>query len=185
MKAWARFCAPRRRFVGNGPQIRQTSVLGRRTAVAAGSSKIRDVIVLLRLLARLELFHALVRQAGDWPTPCRRASPGACAPTCRRQHCPDQAAFRRILRANIVETSKQALEYVPLWFRSSRTLLRWCAPAGERAVLDAYREGRGASAHPHLGCRGGCLVRLAPFPDHRAVARRALPGSTFIVAAAA
>lgn len=117
----------------------------------------RDVIVLLRLLARLPLsfFHALGAAGGRLayalsPRFSRRMRTNLQASGL----CPDQAAFERILRANIVETGKQALEYVPLWFRSEQdaaALVRSCR--GEQAVLDAYREGRGVILlTPHLGC---------------------------------
>jgi KDO2-lipid IV(A) lauroyltransferase len=73
----------------------------------------------------------------------------------RRSHvCPDEAAFERVLRANIDETGKQGIEFIPMWFRPqdrAASLVRSCR--GEEEVLQAYREKRGVILlTPHLGC---------------------------------
>lgn len=66
----------------------------------------------------------------------------------------DEADYRRILRANIAEVGKGALEIIPIWFRGSARsaeLVRTCS--GQEAVLAAYRNGRGiVLLTPHLGC---------------------------------
>ncbi len=115
------------------------------------------MIVILRLLARipLRLYHALgglggrlaYAMSGRYSRRMRenlRAS-GVCA---------DEAAYRRVLAANIVETGKQALEYIPLWFRDERVaagLVR--SVRGEQGVRDALATGRGVILlTPHLGC---------------------------------
>lgn len=68
--------------------------------------------------------------------------------------CTDEAAYRRVLRESIREIGKQAIEILPLWFRSqaeTAALVRSCV--GEETVLAAYREGRGVILlTPHLGC---------------------------------
>jgi KDO2-lipid IV(A) lauroyltransferase len=68
--------------------------------------------------------------------------------------CPDEATYARVLRANVDETGKQGIEFVPLWFSPqarSAALVRSCA--GEEAVMQAHREGRGVILlTPHLGC---------------------------------
>jgi KDO2-lipid IV(A) lauroyltransferase len=68
--------------------------------------------------------------------------------------CKDQQEYARVLRANIEETGKQAIEFLALWFRpqaQAAALVRSCQ--GEEEVLDAYREGRGVILlTPHLGC---------------------------------
>jgi KDO2-lipid IV(A) lauroyltransferase len=65
-----------------------------------------------------------------------------------------EAEFGRILRASVRETGKQALEFIPLWFRpqaDAASLVRSCE--GKEAVLEAYRQGRGVILlTPHLGC---------------------------------
>ena len=68
--------------------------------------------------------------------------------------CADEAEYRRVLRENIRETGKQALEFIPLWFRSqaeAAALVRRCT--GEDAVLEVLSTGRGVILlTPHLGC---------------------------------
>jgi KDO2-lipid IV(A) lauroyltransferase len=118
---------------------------------------VAPLIGLLRLAAWLPLswFHALGAALGwvAYYTSSRfskrlrenlRAS-GVCA---------GEAEFRRVLRANIRETGKQAVEFIPLWFRGqaqAAELVRSCK--GQEAVLEAYRQGRGVILlTPHLGC---------------------------------
>jgi Kdo2-lipid IVA lauroyltransferase/acyltransferase len=66
----------------------------------------------------------------------------------------DEADYRRILRANIVETGRQAAEFIPLWYRDAadvRALVRSCE--GEQAVMEAHRQGRSiVLLTTHLGC---------------------------------
>jgi KDO2-lipid IV(A) lauroyltransferase len=68
--------------------------------------------------------------------------------------CPDPAQYQRVLRANIEETGKQGIEFIPLWFRpqaQAAALVKSCK--GEEDVLQAHREGRGVILlTPHLGC---------------------------------
>ena len=68
--------------------------------------------------------------------------------------CANEDEYRRVLRANIDETGKQAVEFIPLWFRPEEEvagLVRSCR--GDAEVLEAYREGRGVILlTPHLGC---------------------------------
>jgi KDO2-lipid IV(A) lauroyltransferase len=68
--------------------------------------------------------------------------------------CPDEAQYQRVLRANIDETGKQGIEFIPLWFRpqtEAAGLVQSCK--GEEEVLQAHREGRGVILlTPHLGC---------------------------------
>lgn len=68
--------------------------------------------------------------------------------------CATQADYRRMLRANVAETGRQAIEFIPLWFRDQAqvaALVRSCS--GEEAVLRAWRAGRGVILlTPHLGC---------------------------------
>lgn len=115
------------------------------------------LIGLLRLLARLPLgfYHALGGLLGRlaylssprFSTRLRenlRAS-GLCA---------DEAQFQRLLRANVAETGRQAVEFIPLWFRDQArvaALVRRCS--GEQEVQAAYDQGRGVVLlTPHLGC---------------------------------
>jgi KDO2-lipid IV(A) lauroyltransferase len=66
----------------------------------------------------------------------------------------DEADYRRILRTNIVETGRQAAEFIPLWYRDAadvRELVRSCK--GEDAVMEAHRQGRSiVLLTTHLGC---------------------------------
>jgi Kdo2-lipid IVA lauroyltransferase/acyltransferase len=66
----------------------------------------------------------------------------------------DEADYRRILRANIVETGRQAAEFIPLWYRDAADvceLVRSCK--GEDAVVEANRQGRSiVLLTTHLGC---------------------------------
>ena len=66
----------------------------------------------------------------------------------------DEADYRRILRTNIVETGRQAAEFIPLWYRDAadvRELVRSCK--GEDAVMEAHRQGRSLILlTPHVGC---------------------------------
>jgi len=66
----------------------------------------------------------------------------------------DEADYRRILRANIVETGRQAAEFIPLWYRDAadvRALVRSCK--GEEAVMEAHQRGRSIILlTPHVGC---------------------------------
>jgi KDO2-lipid IV(A) lauroyltransferase len=68
--------------------------------------------------------------------------------------CADDAEYRRVLRENIRETGKQAVEFIPLWFRSqaeAAALVRRCS--GEDAVHEALARGRGViMLTPHLSC---------------------------------
>ncbi len=68
--------------------------------------------------------------------------------------CTTDAQFRAMIRSNLRETGKQALEMVPLWFRPQQeaaTMVR--SVRGEQEVLAAYAEGRGVILlTPHLGC---------------------------------
>jgi KDO2-lipid IV(A) lauroyltransferase len=68
--------------------------------------------------------------------------------------CTSEAEYERVLRANIGETGKQAIEFIALWFRPqarAAALVHSCK--GEQEVLDAHREGRGVILlTPHLGC---------------------------------
>lgn len=68
--------------------------------------------------------------------------------------CADDAEYRRVLRENIRETGKQAVEFIPLWFRSqaaAAALVRRCS--GEDAVHEALARRRGVILlTPHLGC---------------------------------
>jgi Kdo2-lipid IVA lauroyltransferase/acyltransferase len=68
--------------------------------------------------------------------------------------CADEAEYRRVLRENIRETGMQALEFIPLWFRTqteAAALVRRCT--GEDAVREALSRGRGVILlTPHLGC---------------------------------
>jgi KDO2-lipid IV(A) lauroyltransferase len=112
---------------------------------------------LLRLLARLPLgfFHtsgALLGRLAYFTSP--RFS-GRLRENLRASGlADDEARFQRLLRANVVETGKQAVEFIPLWFRDRTqvaALVRGCS--GEEAVRAAYDEGRGVVLlTPHLGC---------------------------------
>ncbi len=115
------------------------------------------LIALLRLVARLPLgwYHALGAALGwiGYHASSRYAKrlrenlrvSGVYA---------DEAQFQRILRANIRETGKQAVEFIPLWFRDqaqAAALVRRCT--GEEAVMSALATGRGVILlTPHLGC---------------------------------
>ena len=115
------------------------------------------LIALLRLVARLPLsfFHALGAQLGriaylTSPRFSRRLQENLRASGV----CADEAHFRRLLKANVAESGRQGIEFIPLWFRDaarSAALVRRCT--GEQDVLDAYAEGRGVVLlTPHLGC---------------------------------
>ena len=111
--------------------------------------RVAPLIALLRLLARLPLgwYHAagaalgwiVYRTSSRFANRLRenlRAS-GVCA---------DEAEYRRMLRENIRETGKQALEFIPLWFRSqaeAAALVRRCT--GEDAVQRGI-DARGAAS---------------------------------------
>lgn len=115
------------------------------------------LIALLRLIARLPLgwYHALGAALG-WiayhasPRYAKRLRENLRASGV----CADEMQFERILRANIRETGRQAIEFVPLWFRDQgrvAALVRGCA--GEEAVMAALATGRGVILlTPHLGC---------------------------------
>jgi KDO2-lipid IV(A) lauroyltransferase len=66
----------------------------------------------------------------------------------------DEADYRCILRTNIVETGRQATEFIPLWYRDAedvRALVRSCK--GEDLVMKAHRQGRSiVLLTPHMGC---------------------------------
>ena len=68
--------------------------------------------------------------------------------------CASEAEYRRLLRENIRHTGMQAVEFVPLWFRSqaeSASFVRSCT--GQEAVRAALDTGRGVILlTPHLGC---------------------------------
>jgi KDO2-lipid IV(A) lauroyltransferase len=115
------------------------------------------VLALLGLLGRLplRLYHALGVVLGRL---AYRFSPNyaermrdnlRCSAVCK-----DDTEYQRVLRANIEETGKQAIEFIALWFRpeqSAAALVRSCQ--GEDEVLAAYREGKGVILlTPHLGC---------------------------------
>jgi KDO2-lipid IV(A) lauroyltransferase len=77
----------------------------------------------------------------------------------------DEADYRRILRANIAEVGRGALEIIPVWFRGSARatrLVRACP--GQEAVFAAYRQGRGIILlTPHLGCFEISAIYAAQF----------------------
>jgi KDO2-lipid IV(A) lauroyltransferase len=66
----------------------------------------------------------------------------------------DEVDYQRILRAAIVESGRQGIEILPLWFRPQAQvtgLVRSCE--GEQEVIAAYHQGRGVILlTPHLGC---------------------------------
>jgi len=68
--------------------------------------------------------------------------------------CTSDAEFQRILRANIAETGKQAIEFIPLWFRPQAhvaALVRECI--GEERVKESTRSDRPIILlTPHRGC---------------------------------
>jgi KDO2-lipid IV(A) lauroyltransferase len=115
------------------------------------------VIVILRLFARLPLgmFHIVGALGG-------RLAYALSARYSRRLRanlrasglCPDEATFERVLHANIAETGKQALEYIPLWFRPEREAARLVRSVrGDEVVRAAHEAGRGVIfLTPHLGC---------------------------------
>jgi len=126
------------------------------------------VIVILRLLARLPLglFHALGALGGHLAYVLSgRYSRRMQANLRASGLCPDEAEFQRVLRANIGETGRQALEYIPLWFRDEResaALVR--SVQGEQLVRDALAEGRGVILlTPHLGCFEVAALYAAQF----------------------
>jgi KDO2-lipid IV(A) lauroyltransferase len=165
MHAWPDYCT-KGRFAPSGPLpfgIRDNSALYSDPAPALPvTSPLRRaalalVLALLGLLGRLPLrfYHALGAVLGQL---AYRFSPKfaerlrdnlRCSGVCE-----DKAAYRRVLRANIAETGKQAIEFIALWFRPERSaaaLVRSCR--GEDEVLAAYREGKGVILlTPHLGC---------------------------------
>jgi KDO2-lipid IV(A) lauroyltransferase len=77
----------------------------------------------------------------------------------------DEADYRRILRANVAEVGRGALEIIPVWFRGSARAARLVhACTGREAVLDAYRQGRGIILlTPHLGCFEISAIYAAQF----------------------
>jgi len=115
------------------------------------------MLTVLRLAARLPLrwYHAIGGWLGwvvYWSSPRYSAQ--------LRQNLrasgvwSNEAHYRQLLRNAIVESGRQGIEILPLWFRRRERvcrLVRSCR--GEEAVLDAYREGRGVILlTPHLGC---------------------------------
>jgi KDO2-lipid IV(A) lauroyltransferase len=118
---------------------------------------VAPLIRLLRLLGRLPLawYHAAGAALG-WIV--YRTSPrfaNRLRDNLRASGvCADEAEYRRVLRENIRHTGMQAVEFVPLWFRSqaeAAALVRRCT--GEDAVREAYESGRGVILlTPHLGC---------------------------------
>ena len=112
---------------------------------------------MLRLLARLPLgfYHALGAFLGRIAYLASPRFSGRLRENLRASGLAgDQAQFQRLLRANVVETGKQAIEFIPLWFRDQArvaALVRRCT--GEEQVRAAYDEGRGVILlTPHLGC---------------------------------
>jgi KDO2-lipid IV(A) lauroyltransferase len=77
----------------------------------------------------------------------------------------DEADYRRILRANVAEVGRGALEIIPVWFRGSERaarLVRACP--GQEAVFEARRQGRGIIVlTPHLGCFEIAAIYAAQF----------------------
>lgn len=115
------------------------------------------LIGLLRLLARLPLrvYHALGGALGWVAYFTSRRYASRLRENLRASGvCRNDADYRRILRANIAESGKGALEIIPVWFRGSQRaarLVRRCI--GEEAVFAAHRAGRGIMLlTPHLGC---------------------------------
>jgi KDO2-lipid IV(A) lauroyltransferase len=117
----------------------------------------RLILGLLRLLARLPLrwYHVV----GGWLGWAVYFSSRRYASRLREnlrasKVWNDEADYRRILRLAIAETGRQGMEILPLWFRPQARvtpLVRACI--GERAVMDAYAQGRGVVLlTPHLGC---------------------------------
>jgi KDO2-lipid IV(A) lauroyltransferase len=118
---------------------------------------VAPLTALLRLVARLPLgwYHALGAALG-WigyhasPRYAKRLRENLRASGV----CSDEGHFQRILRANIRETGKQAIEFIPLWFRDqdrAAALVRGCN--GEETVKAALATGRGVILlTPHLGC---------------------------------
>ena len=112
---------------------------------------------MLRLLARLPLgfYHALGALLGRVAYLASPRFSGRLRENLRASGlATDEAQFQRLLRANVIETGKQAIEFIPLWFRDQArvaALVRRCT--GEDEVRAAYDEGRGVVLlTPHLGC---------------------------------
>lgn len=126
------------------------------------------LIGLLRLLARLPLrgYHAVGAGLG-WAVylTSKRYSSRLRENLRRSGVCRDEADYRRILRANIAEVGRGALEIIPVWFRGSAQaarLVRACP--GQEAVFEAYRQGRGIILlTPHLGCFEISAIYAAQF----------------------
>lgn len=132
---------------------------------------------MLRLLARLPLaaFHALGALGG-------RLAYGLSGRYSRRLRenlrasglCANEVEFRRVLRANIVETGRQAIETIPLWFRDARdaaSLVR--SVRGEEGVRQALAAGRGVILlTPHLGCFEVAALYAAQFVPITVLYRR-------------
>ena len=68
--------------------------------------------------------------------------------------CPDEAAYRHVLRQNIGETGKAALETFAIWLQPQDTVLSWLRGCeGWEAVEQAHSLGKGIIfLTPHLGC---------------------------------
>jgi KDO2-lipid IV(A) lauroyltransferase len=77
----------------------------------------------------------------------------------------DEADYRRILRAAIVESGRQGIEILALWFRPEAQvtgLVRSCE--GEQEVIVAYREAGVILLTPHLGCFEISAIYAGTFP---------------------
>jgi KDO2-lipid IV(A) lauroyltransferase len=118
---------------------------------------VRLLIGCLRLVACLPLswFHALGAALGHLAYLCSPRFSRRLDENLRASGvCANEVDYRRLRSANIAETGKQAVEFIPIWFRSeahAAALVRACK--GEQAVLNAYQRGRGVMLlTPHLGC---------------------------------
>lgn len=88
--------------------------------------------------------------------------------------CANESEFRRVLRANIAETGRQAIESIPLWFRDVREAASLVRDVrGEEAVRAALADGRGVILlTPHLGCFEVAALYAAQFVPITVLYRR-------------
>lgn len=126
------------------------------------------MIVILRLLARLPLgfFHALGAAGGRLAYALSgRYSRRMRANLLASGLCADDAHYRRVLAANIVETGRQAVETIPIWFRAERDAIELVhGVRGAEEVRAAHAAGRGVILlTPHLGCFEVAAVYAAQF----------------------